>query len=844
MGTPDTVVPSAAGEPDRAGDGTTGTPGTADGTPAGPNAIPGGRRPRMIARGWIQAAVLVTAVGFLVMGLLAMRTYQAEPPIPDRVVTGSGERLFTGEDVREGQKAFLRNGLMQYGSIFGHGAYLGPDFTADYLHRSARSVQKQYAVTATGSSDAHERTVKDFRTNRYDPGTGTLVWSEAQGTAFRQLTAHYADLLGRPDGQQGLRPSAITDPETIHRLTAYFGWSSWAASAERPGENYSYTNNWPAEKLVDNHPTGHTMTWSVLSLIFLLVGTGGLFAAFGRWNFLGWHGRDQRVLRFHAPRDVRLTPGQRTTAWFFLVMAALFLLQSLLGAATQHYRADLGSFFGIPLDRLLPYNITRTWHTQLAIFWVVTSFLAIGIFLAPLIARGWEPARQALLSRLLLGALAVVVFGSLLGELAGTRGWFGGLWSWLGDQGWEYLDLGRLWQVLLVGGLTVWTVILYRGLRRRLNAESVANMPWLFFLAALALPAFYAVGLLATPDSSFTSADFWRFIVVHLWVEDFLELFTTVTVAYLFVLLGVVRERVALSVIYLDIVLYSGGGIIGTMHHLYFSGEPAEHLALGAMFSALEVVPLLFLTVEAWSFLQLGARRHSPSSTPFPHRWAVMFLAAVGFWNFLGAGVFGFLINLPIVSYYEIGTGLTANHAHAAMMGVYGMLAVGFAMFALRYLIPEDRWSDRWPRISFWSLNLGLAWMSFATLLPGGALQLYKVLDAGYADARSLGYLQGHANTVLEWLRLPGDVVFLAGGVLPVLWMTWQGVRHRNSGAAKGGPEASEAATAVTEAAAATAGSATAGSATAADDLDFAEQDLLFTEIVPVEATAGGPEET
>ncbi len=745
--------------------------------PARPDPDSGGKRARMIGGGWVQAAILVTALGFLVLGLLAVRTYQAEPPIPQRVTTADGQVIFTGDDVRNGQRVFLRTGLMQYGSIFGHGAYLGPDFTADYLHRSATFVQERYR--RAGSADAHAGTVSEFRTNRYDARTGTLVWTAAQGAAFQEIRDHYADLLGRPEGKQGLRPEAVTDPGEIHDLTAYFGWSAWAAAAERPGETYSYTNNWPAEPLVDNGPTGHTVTWSVLSLIFLLGGAGALFAAFGRWNFLGWHGRDQRTLRFHAPRDVLLTPAQRTTAWFFFAMAALFLVQVLVGSATQHYRADLGTFFGIPLDRWLPYNLTRTWHTQLAIFWVVTSFLAIGIFLAPLISRGWEPRRQALLSRLLLGALVVVVGGSLLGELAGQRGWLGPLWSWLGNQGWEYLDLGRLWQVLLVGGLTIWVVILFRGLRRRLRTESVANMPWMFFLAALALPAFYAVGLLATPDSSFTSADFWRFIVVHLWVEDFMELFTTVTVAYLFVMLGVVRERVALAVIYLDIVLYSAGGVIGTMHHLYFSGEPAEHLALGAMFSALEVIPLLFLTVEAWSFLQLGARKKSPSSTPFPHRWAVMFLVAVGFWNFLGAGIFGFLINLPIVSYYEIGTGLTANHAHGAMMGVYGMLAVGFAVFALRYLIPEERWSDRWPRLSFWSLNLGLAWMSFATLLPGGALQLYKVLEAGYADARSLGYLQGKANAVLEWLRLPGDVVFMVGGVLPLLWMTWLGIRYR-----------------------------------------------------------------
>ena len=92
-------------------------------------------------------------------------------------------------------------------------------------------------------------------------------------------------------------------------------------------------------------------------------------------------------------------------------------------------------------------------------------------------------------------------------------------------------------------------------------------------------------------------------------MDDFLELFTTIMVAYIFVLLGVVHERLALGVIYLDMVLYSAGGVIGTMHHVYFSGEPSVHMALGACFSAAEVIPLTFLTLEAWSFLQLGAEQ-------------------------------------------------------------------------------------------------------------------------------------------------------------------------------------------------------------------------------------------
>jgi nitric oxide reductase subunit B len=734
-----------------------------------------GRRELLVSKGWVQAVALVVLFGFFVLGLLAYRAYSGQPPIPDRVVDPSGRVIFTGEDVTAGQGVFLRNGLMQYGSVFGHGAYLGPDYTADYLRRSALSVRESYG--GEGSDEAAVRTVEDFKENRYDPESRTLEFTAAQAAAFGELRGYYGDYFGEPTTRYGLRPEAIRDPGEIRQLTAYFAWTAWAASTLRPGLDYTYTNNWPPEPLVENEPTGEVVVWSVLSLVALLGGIGLLFAAFGRWNFLGWRGREQATLSFRSPGDVALTPAQRACAWFFLVMAALFLIQTLVGAASEHYRADLAGFFGIDLAQVLPYNLMRTWHVQLAIFWVATSFLAAGIFLAPMIA-GREPRGQHFLAYGLLGALAVVVFGSMIGEWLGIFGLMGGWWAWFGNQGFEYLDLGRFWQVLLSIGLFFWVAVLFRGLRGRLRREHAANMPWLFFFAALAIPAFYAVGLLARPESHFTTADFWRFWVVHLWVEDFLELFTTVMVAYIFVLLGVVREKVALTVIFLDILLYSAGGVIGTMHHLYFSGTPAEHMALGAFFSAAEVIPLTFLTVEAWSFLQLGARQESRSRTPFPHRWAVMFLVAVGFWNFLGAGIFGFLINLPIISYYQIGTALTANHGHAAMMGVYGMLAAGLALFCLRYLIPEDRWSERAAKISFWSLNIGLAWMCFATLFPLGILQLYESVNAGYFEARSLEYITNDTNALLEWMRLPGDVVFIVGGVLPLLYLCYLGVRH------------------------------------------------------------------
>ena len=403
-----------------------------------------------------------------------------------------------------------------------------------------------------------------------------MTYSDAQAAAYQRRVEHYHDLFSNPAGDIGLRPAAIASREDTRQLTAYFSWSAWVAAAERPGKEYSYTNNWPPEKLVANTPAANVVVWSVLSLIALLTGSAPFWPCSGGGTGSAGTAATTRSCRSAPPDKVALTPSQKATAGFFLVMGLLFLVQVLVGAASQHYRADIGGFFGINTDRFLQYNIVRTWHVQLSIFWVVTSFLAAGIFLAPMIAAHREPKGQNVLTYLLLGALVVVVGGSLLGELAGIHGWFGDLWSWFGMQGFEYLDLGRFWQILLTIGLAFWVVILYRGLRSRLRVEHRTNMPWLFFYAALALPAFYAVGLLAHPRASFAVADFWRFIVVHLWVEDFLELFTTVMVAYLFVLLGVVRQRVAMAVIFLDIILYSAGGVIGMAHHLYFNGEPAE----------------------------------------------------------------------------------------------------------------------------------------------------------------------------------------------------------------------------------------------------------------------------
>ncbi len=747
------------------------------------------RKPMDISPRWAITAIVTFVFGFSVLGFLAVRIAADHPPIPDRVVGPDGKTLFTAKDVMAGQHLFQQYGLMQFGTLFGHGAYLGPDFTAQYIQRGGEAMLAHYAGNGEPTPDDRARVTSEFKANQYDAQTKTLTYTAAQVHAFEKMQGFYADWFGPPEQQKGLQRPHISDAKELHDLTAYFSWAAWVATTQRPGTDYSYTNNWPSAPLAGNRPTADALLWSVFSLIALLGGIGIVFFVFGRYDVLGWHRAEEEVagqsLMFRAPDQVRLTPAQRATAWYFLVVAGLFLCQGLLGGANAHYHVEPAGFYGINLARWFPYNLTRMWHLQLAIFFIASAYLAMGIFIAPMIARR-EPKHQAKLAILLFAALVLVVVGSLLGEAASLHNYITvqGPWFWIGAQGWEYIDLGRLWQILLTVGMVLWLVILIRGLWSRLRTEHPGNMPWLFMYSAVAIPLFYAAGMVFGKVVNFSVADFWRFWVVHLWVEDFLELFTTIMVAYIFVLLRVVRVTTATRVIYLDVILYSIGGVIGTMHHLYFSGAPAFFMAFGAFFSAMEVVPLVLLTYEAWRFMRLGSRRpkgsvFDVSSETFPHKWAVLFLIAVGFWNFLGAGVFGFLINLPIVSYYEIGTQFTANHGHGAMMGVYGMLAVGFFMFVARYFIPRDRGSERAMKFSFWSLNIGLAWMLFVNLFPIGAIQFYHAAHAGYVHAREAVFFQGGAIRVLEWLRLPGDALFIVGGILPIVYLAIRIFRER-----------------------------------------------------------------
>ena len=734
---------------------------------------------------WRRAVLLVMLIGFSLLGLVTVKTYQGAPPIPARVVDPAGQTLFTGDDIRHGQEVFLKYGLMEHGTLWGHGAYLGPDYSAEYLHRTVEIGREALAQARHGSAFAAlpaaeaaavEAELKaQLKRNRYDAGTGTLAFSAAEVASYEAQGAEWTAYFDGATPAPGQPKGFISDPKELQDLTAYFAWAAWATTALRPGTGYSYTNNWPYDPAAGNVPTASAYFWSAMSLLALLGGLGLILFVFGKFEFLGWGG--ERAAHAHEGRLSAWTPtpSQRVLGLYFAVVAILFLAQAALGGVIAHYRVEPGAFYGFDLAKLLPYNLARTWHLQTAIFWIATSWVAGGLFLAPLVG-GAEPKGQRAGVLALLAALAVVVFGSLFGEMAGINDKLGKLWFWFGHQGSEYLDLGRFWQLLLAAGLAFWLFLMWRALRPALKEGNNRELTKLFLLSAVAIPLFYVPALFYGPHTNYAVIDNWRFWIIHLWVEGFFELFATVLVGVMFFQMGLVTAKSATRLIYLDAILYLTGGLVGTGHHWYFTGQSTLNMGLASCFSALEVVPLTLLTLDAWDFIRLKDRACSDCGQPLVGRqmWAIKFLIAVGVWNFVGAGVFGFLINLPIVSYFEMGTTLTPNHGHASMFGVFGMLALGVLVFCLRAISTDEAWSrsEKLIKRGFWGLNIGLGLMILLDLFPAGVLQLWDVLANGYWHARRLSYLMGGTYHTLEWLRIVADLVFLLLGALPIALAT------------------------------------------------------------------------
>jgi len=742
----------------------------------------------------VLATLLVVSFGILLY--FGREIYLAAPPMPSAVVATTGQTIYSRDDIETGRQVWQSIGGQQLGSVWGHGSYVAPDWSADWLHREATAILDAWALRETGmtfvgldpSQQAALRTklASEMRTNTYDPATGVITVSADRAAAIAAVADHYTRLfsddasLATLRSQYAIRENPIPDAAHRQAMTAFFFWTAWSTVTNRPNRQITYTSNWPSEPLVGNVPTTPTYLWTFISILGLLAGVGAL-----TWYYVATHGKEPApVIPDSDPLgSLKPTPSMKATAKYFWVVTALFLVQVILGGITAHYAVEGQGFYGLQLANWLPYTVTRTWHLQIAVLWIATAWLATGLYIAPAIS-GHEPKFQRLGVNFLFTCLLVIVVGGLGGQWFAVMQKMGlGANFWFGHQGWEYVDLGRFWQAFLFIGLMLWLLLVGRALWPALKArDDSRSITLLVFLSTVAIGLFYGAGLMWGRNTHLSMVEYWRWWVVHLWVEGFFEVFATAVIAFLFTRLGLVRVKTATNAVLFATVVFLTGGVLGTFHHLYWSGTPTGVLAIGSVFSALEVVPLVLVGFEAYENYQHSYAKPWVAA----YRWPILFFVAVAFWNLVGAGLFGFLINPPLALYYMQGLNTTPLHGHTALFGVYGMLGIGLMLFCLRGLGNLAQWDERLLKWSFWSLNLGLAAMALFSLLPYGLMQVYAAVSDGFWYARSAEFLQQPLMQTLVWLRMPGDVLFSVGVLLLVAFVAklWIGRGQRQEVAA------------------------------------------------------------
>lgn len=740
----------------------------------------------MNTKNWWGPLVFILIISLAGVGLIGYQTYNDAPPMTG-FKSDTGNILIDKSTIERGQIVFHKYALMEYGSFFGDGAQRGPDFTAEALHQ-INVFMNEFYLSKNEESMGRPSTVieqkiiaeqvrEELKKNLYNEKENIVILSEGYVYALNKLEEYYIKIFTDNDTKNKFPlKNYITDKKEIKDLSGFFFWGAWVCVTERPGENFSYTHNWPFDKDAGNTATSPVVLWSVFGLLVFVLACGFVLYYIGQYNQLSntfFKPSTNDLLTIDKVRNFVPTKTQRASYKFFFVAILLFLLQVLSGFITINEFIDYLGYVGLNFSQSFPVTISRSWHLMLSLYWISTCWIASSIFILPILSKR-EIKGQLKLVNLLFILLFIMVGGSLTGMVLGPKGLLGDWWNALGHQGWEFVDFGKVYQALLMVIFILWGIVVYRGVRPALVKGMPWNLPNWILYSVIGIPLLFISGFVARPETNFVIADFWRWMVVHMWVEAFFEVFITVIVSYLMVLMGLVSRNAAIRVIYFATILFLGTGLLGISHNFYWNAKPVATMALGSIFSTLQFVPLILLTVEAWRFKNMpkialnGLKPSELGDFGFPEVFS--FLIAVNFWNFFGAGVLGIIVNLPIMNYYEHGTYLTVNHAHAALMGVYGNISLAAMLFASRLLFKSNRWNKKIVKFTFWSINAGLMLMVILDLFPAGLIQFKAVVENGLWYGRSEEFIKGGIFESLTWLRGIGASIFLFGGVIPLTY--------------------------------------------------------------------------
>ncbi len=717
---------------------------------------------RLLSRKGLYAAFWIIGIAMVtVLIVFTARLSKEVPPIPQTVKSVSGDTLYTYNDVVDGKVFFQQFDLTDYGTLLGMGAYLGPDFSAEFFHKRAEFLYEYYAkeifqksrkeLNSMELAGIKERVKQDFRKETFLKENGVL-YSPGSALAYQENKKYLVNFLVNGDKSRAWR-SGVIRKEEAEKISAFVDWSQLVASSIRPGTNRTWSNNWPKEPLVDQDTNWNSHFYSLWE--FLLLWPLSIAVVFIAYEYF-FKTREEEALE--KPFEVKAMFASQKKLLKYVPIVSLFLLiQVIIGGYMAHLYMDPVNNFIISQE-ILPFNVMRALHTNIAILWVAIGWLVGGLLIAPWVAN--EDLKFPWLVDVLWVALLVVGGGGLTGIYLGATGHMREVWFWLGNEGRELLNLGRVWDIGLVIGLVMWFLMVVSLVRKaKENNILVGTIIW----SAFGVATLYIAGMMPIHKivPNYTVDDYYRWWVVHLWVELTFELFAAGVLAYLTVLLGLVSRKTAERIMLFELGLIMASGTLGVGHHYWWQGLDEYWIAVGGIFSALEPLPLVLLMIEAWKNKE-DIRKQGQD---FPYAVPFMWLAGSAALNWFGAGFLGMVINTPTVNYYAHGTYLIMPHGHVALLGAFGYISLAFIYFTARTnaLVNHLEWNDRLSQWGFWLLTIGVILFALPTIIIG-FMQTEVAFESGYYAARSREVLEKVSGWIM--FRVVPDTMMIFGAAI------------------------------------------------------------------------------